>query len=60
MVAVEHLKTPTAQFADFILPGDAWTHADAQLCADDPDFLDREQGIPHLKGIPCTVRPAAA
>ena len=38
----------------------AWTHADAQLCADDPDFLDREQGIPHLKGIPCTVRPAAA
>ena len=38
----------------------AWDHADAQLCADDPDFLDREQGIPHLKGIPCAVRPAAA
>ena len=32
----------------------AWKHADA------PDFLDREQGIPHLKGIPCAVRPAAA
>ena len=38
----------------------AWDHADAQLCADDPDFLDAEQGIPHLKGVPCTVRPAAA
>ena len=38
----------------------AWDHADAQRCADDPDFLDREQGIPHLKGIPCAVRPAAA
>jgi acetylene hydratase len=27
--------------------------ADSQLCRDDPDFLDREQGIPHIKGIPC-------
>ena len=25
VVAVEHLKTPTAQLADFVLPGDAWT-----------------------------------
>ena len=38
----------------------AWDHADAQLCADDPEFLDAEQGIPHLKGVPCTVRPAPA
>ena len=36
----------------------AWELADAQLCPDDPDFLDAEQGIPHLKGIPCAVRPA--
>lgn len=33
----------------------AWDHADAQLCPDDEDFLDREQGIPHLKGIPCRI-----
>ena len=26
---------------------------DAQLCRDDEDFLDQEQGIPHLKGVPC-------
>ena len=38
----------------------AWKHGDAQVCADDPDFLDREQVIPHLKGLPCAVRPAAA
>ncbi len=33
----------------------ALAHADAQLCPDDEDFLDREQGIPHLKGIPCRI-----
>lgn len=33
----------------------ALTHADAQLCRDDEAFLDREQGIPHLKGIPCRI-----
>ena len=37
----------------------AWEMADAQLCPDDEDFLDREQGIPHFKGIPCRVAPAA-
>lgn len=37
---------------------DAWLHADAQICPDDDDFLDREQGIPHLKGLPCVVRRA--
>ena len=35
----------------------AWLHADGLLCADDDDFLDREQGIPHLKGLPCRVVP---
>lgn len=33
----------------------AWDHADAQICPDDPEHLDREQGIPHLKGIACRV-----
>ena len=33
----------------------AWEHADAQICPDDPEHLDNEQGIPHLKGIPCRV-----
>ena len=33
----------------------ALRYADAQLCPDDEDYLDREQGIPHLKGIPCRI-----
>jgi anaerobic selenocysteine-containing dehydrogenase len=33
----------------------AWQFADAQLCSDDEDLLDREQGVPHLKGFPCRV-----
>ncbi len=38
----------------------AHDYADSQLCRDDDDFLDREQGIPHLKGIPCRVVKADA
>jgi anaerobic selenocysteine-containing dehydrogenase len=38
----------------------AWDHADAQLCPDDEDFLDLEQGIPHLKGIPCRINKLGA
>jgi anaerobic selenocysteine-containing dehydrogenase len=38
----------------------AWDHADAQLCPDDEDYLDREQGIPHLKGIPCRINKLGA
>jgi anaerobic selenocysteine-containing dehydrogenase len=33
----------------------AWIHADAQICPDDADHRDPEQGIPHLKGIACRV-----
>lgn len=33
----------------------AWEMADAQICPDDADHLDREQGIPHLKGIRCRL-----
>ncbi|MCA6111086.1 hypothetical protein J6497_28300 [Bradyrhizobium sp. CNPSo 4026] len=34
---------------------DALRLADAMLCPDDEDYLDREQGIPHLKGLPCRI-----
>lgn len=34
----------------------AWLHADAQICPDDADYLDREQGVPHFKGVPARVR----
>jgi anaerobic selenocysteine-containing dehydrogenase len=37
----------------------AWEFADAQICPDDTEHLDREQGIPHMKGIACRVQPAA-
>ncbi len=37
----------------------ALQYADAQLCPDDEDFLDREQGIPHMKGIPCRINKVA-
>ena len=34
-----------------------WDFTDAQLIPDeDPEFIDREQGIPHMKGLPCNVR----
>ena len=35
-------------------------YADAQLCRDDEDYLDREQGIPHLKGVPCRIVKVAS
>ena len=46
--------TPERLEGDGSLSG-AWDMADAQICPDDADYLDREQGIPHLKGIPCRV-----
>ena len=33
-----------------------WSFADAQITADaDPDLVDLEQGIPHMKGAPCRL-----
>ena len=33
-----------------------WDFSDAQLTSDDdPDFIDREQGIPQMKGCPCRI-----
>lgn len=37
----------------------AWDFADAQICPDDEDNLDLEQGVPHMKGLPCLIRKAA-
>ena len=36
----------------------AWEQADAQICPDDLDYLDWEQGVPHLRGLPCRLRAA--
>ena len=33
-----------------------WSFSDAQLTPDDdPDLIDLEQGVPHMKGLPCRV-----
>ena len=33
-----------------------WNFSDAQITTDDdPKLINREQGIPHLKGCPCSV-----
>ena len=33
----------------------AFISSDAVLCADDDEFLDDEQGVPHFKGFPGRV-----
>ena len=38
----------------------AWDHADAQVCPDDDDYRDLEQGLPHLKGIACRINKLAS
>ena len=39
----------------------AWAFADAQITPDDdPAFIDREQGIPHMKGLPCSLAKLTA
>jgi len=38
---------------------DALKLSDAMICPDDDDHLDREQGIPHLKGIACRIKKLA-
>ena len=37
----------------------AMLYADALLCPDHDDYLDTEQGIPHLKGVPCRIQKIA-
>ena len=38
----------------------AWDYADAQAVSDELDFRDTEQGIPHLRGIPCCINKIPA
>ena len=39
----------------------AWAFSDAQITPDDdPAFIDLEQGIPHMKGMPCRLRKLTA
>ncbi len=56
LVRVPHgwWKPETAQGLAAGLSG-ALEIADSILCRDDDDYLDREQGIPHLKGAPCRL-----
>lgn len=56
LVRVPHgwWKPEMAQGVNAGLSG-AWDFADAQICPDDDDYLDAEQGIPHLKGLPCKL-----
>jgi anaerobic selenocysteine-containing dehydrogenase len=37
----------------------AWLYSDATITIDDEDYRDLEQGVPHLKGIPCRVSHVA-
>lgn len=38
-----------------------WSFSDAQITPDDdPDLIDTEQGIPHMKGVRCRVEKASA
>lgn len=35
----------------------AWEFSDSQVCPDDEDNLDHEQGVPVLKGLVCRIEP---
>lgn len=35
----------------------AFEHNDGIVIPDSDEYLDREQGIPHLKGVPCKIYP---
>jgi len=47
---------PEREEGDGSLSG-AWDFADSQICPDDADHLDLEQGIPQLKGVGCRLQP---
>jgi hypothetical protein len=49
---------PTREEGDGSLSG-AWEFADAQVPPDDDENLDREQGVPQLKGLACRIQPLA-
>lgn len=35
----------------------AWEYSDSQICPDDDDNVDWEQGVPQLKGLACRIDP---
>lgn len=37
----------------------AWDHADSQICPDDDDHTDWEQGVTQLKGVAARLQPVA-
>lgn len=46
---------PEREEGDGSLSG-AWEFADAQICPDDPDHVDLEQGVPQFKGVACRLQ----
>jgi anaerobic selenocysteine-containing dehydrogenase len=60
LVRVPHgwWKPETRQGKDSL--SSAWQLSDALVSRDDDEFLDLEQGIPHLKGVPCRIQKSAA
>ena len=55
-----HLRVPHGwwfpELLDTVVDGGAAEHNDGMLIADDPDHLDREQGVPHFKGFAGAIR----
>jgi len=47
---------PEREEGDGSLSG-AWDFSDSQICPDDDDNLDREQGVPVFKGLDCRIEP---
>lgn len=47
---------PEREEGDGTLSG-AWEYSDSQICPDDDDNVDREQGVPQLKGLACRIDP---
>jgi anaerobic selenocysteine-containing dehydrogenase len=58
-----HVRVPHGWWFPEIAPGDGLSGAflcnDGMLVADDPEFLDAEQGVPHFKGFPGRVTKLA-
>lgn len=55
LVRVPHgwWKPETKQGSDYL--SGAWEYSDSNVTLDDYEYLDREQGVPHLRGIPCRI-----
>ena len=55
LVRVPHgwWKPETRQGREYL--SGAWEYSDSNVTLDDDEYLDREQGVPHLRGIPCSI-----